>query len=66
MVFRSSMCKQLFHLVACCVVVARSAPEVVIRELVFRFGIALLYQWLPEMNYSVPIICIERLLCFRQ
>src|SRR5438874_7944045 len=39
---------------------------IVVRELVFRFGVALFDPRLPETHDGVPIIDIERFFCFRQ
>ena len=66
MILRRSVSEELLHAVACGIVLTRSTPEIVIRDLVFCFGVALFDRWLPEAHDGVPVIGIERLFRFRQ
>jgi hypothetical protein len=66
MISRRSVSDELLHAVARGIVLARSTPEIVIRELVFCFGVALFDPWLPEVHDGVPVIGIECLFRFRQ
>ncbi len=58
--------EERLHPLACGIVLAGSAPKVVIRELVFRFGVALFDPRPPEMLDGVPVVGIECLFRFRQ
>src|SRR5205823_11049063 len=66
MIFRRGVAEELLHAIACRIVLTGSTPEVVIRELVFGFGVALFDPWLPKAHDGVPVIGIERLFRFRQ
>jgi hypothetical protein len=63
---RRSISENLLHAVAYRIVLTGSTPEIVIRELVFSFGVALFDPWLPEAHDSVPVIGIKCLFRFCQ
>jgi hypothetical protein len=65
MIFRGCVPEQRLHPLPCGIVLAGSAPEIVVRKLEF-FRFALLDPGLPEARDGVPVIGIERLFRFRQ
>ena len=66
MVLRCGVSDERLHPFARGIVLAGCAPEIVVRELIFRFGVALIDPGLPEACDGVPVIGIERQFRFRQ